>query len=130
MWVWWMPVIYALLFCIYYERIMMAEEAFLNNRFGNAFTQWAAVTPAFWPRISRWSRPDLPFSLRNVLRREYTALLVVVLGHSGVEFAEHEMLKDYAWQTYWTVLLVAGVGVYLILRALKRSTTLLDVPGR
>jgi len=128
--VWWLPAIYALLFCIYYERIMFTEEMFLHRKFGAAFDEWAEATPAFWPKFSRWTRPQLPFSLRNVLRREYTGLAVVILTHSGMEFAEHELIKQYPWETFWTVLASAGILTYLILRLLKRRTTLLEVPGR
>jgi protein-S-isoprenylcysteine O-methyltransferase Ste14 len=128
--VWWLPVIYALLFCVYYERIMFAEEMFLHRKFGYSFDEWAAATPAFWPKFSRWIRPELPLSFRNVLRREYTGLAVVVLGHSGMEFAEHEFIKQYPWETFWTVLAAAGVLLYLVLRLLKRRTSLLEVPGR
>jgi protein-S-isoprenylcysteine O-methyltransferase Ste14 len=128
--VWWLPAIYSLLFCVYYERIMFTEEMFLHRKFGAAFDDWAAATPAFWPRFSRWRRADLPFSFRNVLRREYTGLAVVILGHSAMEFAEHEFFQQYPWQTFWSVLAGAGVVIYLVLRLLKRRTTLLDVPGR
>jgi hypothetical protein len=127
---WWLPVIYALSFCIYYERIMFTEEMFLHRKFGVAFDHWAEQTPAFWPSFSRWKKPDLPFSLRNVLRREYTGLAVVILAHSGIEFAEHEFVRQYPWETFWTVLTFAGIVAYLMLRLLKRWTTLLDVPGR
>ena len=130
-WVWWLPVIYALLFLVYYERIMLAEEAFLHRSFGEEFDRWAAATPAFWPRFSKWRRPTLPFSFRNVLRREYTGLIVVILGHAGEEFFEH-LIDDHrvVWEAFWTVLLFGGTLTYFVLRSLKRRTTLLDVPGR
>ena len=54
LWVWWLPVIYTLLFWLYYERIMFAEEAFLEKQFGETFRKWASVTPAFWPNFSLW----------------------------------------------------------------------------
>jgi hypothetical protein len=130
LWVWWIPLIYTLAFCLYYERIMFAEEAYLRSQFGDQFETWAAATPAFWPRFSQWRWPDLPFSVRNVLRREYTAVLVIVLGHAGIEFGEHETVASYPWYTYWTVFLVVGISIYVTLRTLKRHTTLLDVPGR
>lgn len=129
-WVWWLPVIYALSFSLYYERIMFAEEEFLRKKFGHDFDAWAAETPAFWPRITRWRRSPLRFSARNALRREYTGLLVVVLAHSGLEFAEHELLHNYAWHWPWTALLAAAVVAYLVLRTLKKRTKFLDVAGR
>jgi protein-S-isoprenylcysteine O-methyltransferase Ste14 len=128
--VWWLPAIYALLFCVYYERIMFTEEMFLHRKFGLAFDEWAQATPAFWPTLSGWRRPDLPFSFRNVLRREYTGLAVVIFAHSGMEFAEHELVRNYPWEMFWSVFASAGIITYLILRLLKRRTTLLDVPGR
>ena len=32
--VWWMPVIYTLSFALYYERIMLAEDDFISDKFG------------------------------------------------------------------------------------------------
>ena len=129
-WVWWLPILYSLLFLAYYERIMFAEEEFLDRKFGREFEEWAAGTPAFWPRLSTWRRPRLPFSLRNVLRREYSGLLVVILGHTSIEYAEHVLLKNYRLQTFWVALGGFGVVSYIVLRTLKRHTRMLDVPGR
>jgi len=130
-WEWWLPAIYTLAFCLYYERIMFAEEAFLAHKFSAEFAPWAATTPAFWPRISHWRRPDLPFSLRTVLRREYTCLAVVIFGHTGNEFVEH-VINDHhmVWEHFWIMLAVGGTITYVVLRALKKHTRLLEVPGR
>src|SRR4051794_2336132 len=86
--VWWLPVIYVLAFWLYYERIMFAEESFLNRKFGTPYQEWAAATPAFLPRFSQWRAPSLPFSWLNVLGREYSGLMVVILCHAGQEFFE------------------------------------------
>ena len=86
--VWWLPVIYVLAFWLYYERIMFAEESFLRQKFGETYQQWAATTPAFLPRFSQWRKPSLPFSWLNVLRREYSGLMIVILCHAGQEFFE------------------------------------------
>jgi protein-S-isoprenylcysteine O-methyltransferase Ste14 len=131
LWVWWLPAIYTLLFCVYYERIMFAEEQFLRRRFGQQFESWAATTPAFWPRFAHWRRSSLPFSLRTVLRREYTGLLVVIAGHAGVEFAEQWILpRTYHHDKFWDVLFASGIVLYFLLRTLKKRTHVLDVPGR
>ena len=131
MWVWWLPVIYTLAFWLYYERIMFTEEAYLRQKFGDNFTQWAARTPAFWPNLRHWQRPALPFSLRNVLRREYTGLAIVIAAHAGMELSEHLMIKQYVvWDKSWLVLSIGGAIAYVALRTLKKKTRLLDVPGR
>jgi protein-S-isoprenylcysteine O-methyltransferase Ste14 len=129
--VWWLPVIYSLFFGIYYERIMFAEEAFLRQKFGEQYERWAAKTSAFVPRIRQWRKAELPFSFRNVLKREYTGLMVVILGHAGMELTEH-LVMDHrvVWETFWAALLFGGIAMYFVLRLLKRRTTLLQVPGR
>ena len=74
-------------------------------------------------------RPAVSF--RNVLRREYTGLMVVILGHAGIELTEHLIMdRRIVWEAFWAVLLFGGIGMYFVLRMLKRRTTLLDVPGR
>ena len=55
--VWWLPLMYSLLFCAYYERIMFAEEFYLQRVFGKEFINWAAATPAFFPRFKNWRKP-------------------------------------------------------------------------
>lgn len=61
---WLFPVVALLLHLLYFERIAMAEERFLAERFGSEFTAWAARVPALVPRRLRgfvpapfgWSR--------------------------------------------------------------------------
>ena len=53
----WFFSLYTLLYWLYYERIMMAEERFLVSRFGDSFEEWAKQTPAFIPRMSQWIPP-------------------------------------------------------------------------
>ncbi len=129
--VWWLPLIFSLAFWIYYERIMFAEEAFLRRKFGDEFVRWARVTPAFFPRMSGWKKAALPFCWRNALKREYTALLVLVLLHTGLDFAEHLVVdKRVVYEPFWIIFFACGVLVYLTLRTLKRHTGLLDSAGR
>ena len=128
---WWLPVIYTLVFWIYYERIMFAEEDFLRGQHGRTFENWAARTPAILPAFSQWERPNLPFSFRNVLRREYTGMMFIVLAHTGVNFFDH-VVKEHrmAWEAFWLTFSIGGGVVYVTLRHLKKKTRLLDVPGR
>lgn len=129
--VWWFILIFLLAFFLYYERIMYAEEAFLREKFGQEFEDWARVTPAFIPKFGNWSRPDLDFSVRNVLRREYTAFFGIIAVSFVMEFlgdfVEGEAFK---WEPGWTAFFVFGLGVYLLLRTLKKNTRVLHVEGR
>jgi len=76
---WWLPIFYTLAFWLYYERIMFAEEAFLEERFGEQFREWAAGVPAFLPRSLSPMPATEPFSRRRALRRERDGLYSIVM---------------------------------------------------
>jgi protein-S-isoprenylcysteine O-methyltransferase Ste14 len=129
--IWWLPVIYVLAFALYYERIMIAEEEFLKSKFQVTFTEWASKTPAFIPKLSGWRSPSLAFSLKNVLKREYTAVAQICLGFLLIEIAEHLVIDHrFSVEPIWIAIGSIGVAQYIVLRSLKRHTSLLDVAGR
>ncbi len=128
---WWFVVIYSLTFWLYYERIMMAEEAFLRSKFGEHFDVWAERTPAFIPSFRHYTRSQLPFSLRNVLRREYNTLFQIVVVTFLLEFfSDWFETHKIGVTSNWWIFLGVGTVVWLILMTLKRHTKLLNVAGR
>ncbi|MEN9914642.1 MAG: hypothetical protein RL528_1401 [Bacteroidota bacterium] len=71
----WFLVILSLLFWIYYERIMFAEEVFLEEKFGGEFTDWASKTPSFFPSFKNYVPNLCPFSCRIVAKNEYPGII-------------------------------------------------------
>ena len=65
-----LTVIFTLIFWLYYERIMYAEEDFLRHKFGQDFLNWSARVPTFLPRRITGRATSLPFSWKKVLRQE------------------------------------------------------------
>lgn len=123
---------FALFLVIYYERIIMAEEAFLVGRFGEAYREWAARVPAFFPLRFGWERPALPFSLRSVLRREYpgwisATLALFVIETAGDYFGDP---GESPLESDWPVILAVVAAGCALLRLLKKRTRILDVAGR
>ena len=126
-----LALVVTLSFYIYYERIMFAEEDFLRAKFGPAFEAWASVTPAFWPAFWQWRPPSLPFSLRNVLKREYSGLYALVVLFTLMEFiGEYQVEGDISLDPGWIAFLAVGTVVYFTLRTLKKHTRLLHIEGR
>jgi protein-S-isoprenylcysteine O-methyltransferase Ste14 len=129
--IWWLSALVALIFWLYYERIMFAEEEFLRRKFGDAFLRWAQSTPAFLPKLRRWKPPELPFSLRSVLRREYPGLFGIIASFYLLEVYERLVVeRQQTIEPLWTGIFLAGLLVFLVLRTLKRKTTLLTAAGR
>lgn len=63
--------IFVLFYWFYYERIIFAEEYFMRNKFKEQYLNWAAQTPIFFPNFSNFKKPELPFSFKNILKREH-----------------------------------------------------------
>jgi len=129
--VWWLAVLVSCFFCLYYERIMLAEEAFLRERFGAAFEVWSVATPAFIPRLGGWRPSTVTFCWRTVLKREYNGFIVIagaffLFDLIGDSFAEGRFRIGYTWFAFF----IASFLIFAVLRTLKRRTTLLQVEGR
>ena len=129
--VWWLVGFCVLLFVIYYERIMYAEEAFLKREFGEVFTEWAAKTPAFIPNFAKHVPPRRPFIWKNALKREYTTQLQIFAGFFVLDVAADLLSGPYfEIETPWAVLLAISIVAYLVIRHMKRHTTVLDAKPR
>lgn len=126
----------AMFFFLYYERIMLAEEAFLEGRFGAEFRVWALKTPAFLPRPSAWRRPDTTFSMRSAIRREHQTLLLIIACFVSFEVLDALVLEGRAFpewaatEPYWLASLACAASFYLASQYLKKHTKVLNVAGR
>ena len=128
---WWMTLIYVLAFWIYYERIMFAEEEFLRKKFSDEFTRWGATTPAFIPRFRGYVKPHLPFSTKTALKREYNGAFAIILVLFILEVASDAIVEHrFECDLFWKIILGVGFGMWMVLRTLKKKTTLLRVQGR
>jgi protein-S-isoprenylcysteine O-methyltransferase Ste14 len=119
-----------LLFLLYYERIIFVEEDFLRQKFGRQFDEWAMRTPLIFPRFKNWQKPSLPFSLKTVLKREYSALFLITTS-----FTCMEVLGDFFYMGKWQIgrpydeLFIIGLCKYILLRTMKKGK-LLNLEGR
>ena len=123
--------IMSLFFWLYYERIIFAEERFLENKFGNLYLEWSNSLPAFFPLILNFKESDTSFSMISVLRREYSSVLATVIG-----FIFIEVFRNYFTYKFWMIssfslqFLISTIIIVLILRSLKHYTNILNEKGR
>lgn len=127
----WFALLMLMFLIIYLERIIAAEEAFLTEKFGDAYRNWAAEVPAFLPRLRGWRAPELRFSFRNVLKREYSSMFAIVATLFAVDQGR-EFLSENATRVdpEWLAAFAVGAGIYLGLLWMKKRTKLLNVNGR
>tara|TARA_B100000963_G_scaffold139037_1_gene121061 strand:- start:24 stop:761 length:738 start_codon:yes stop_codon:yes gene_type:complete len=128
---WYFIIIVSLLYYIYYERIMFAEERFLERKFGHEYLDWASNLPVFVPKLFQFKKSHIPFSIISVMRREYSGILATVIGFVFVEFIRNLFQEnDFLVPKIGWYILAVTLAICLILRTLKKSTSLLDEEGR
>lgn len=129
--VWWLALIVFLVFWIYYERIIFAEEEFLRKKFGDVFLEWAQKTPVFFPKFRNWKKPDLSFSLKTVLRRESSTFFAIVTSFTFLDISTDWFAEGkFELSLPWTILFIISLIIYLILIILKKKTKILNVNDR
>ena len=124
---WWISCIFVLVFWLYYERIILAEEEFLQEKFGDDFTRWADRTPAFIPKFQNWQKPSLPFSWKYVLKKEYCGFYAIILIFTMLEiFGEYIIVHKFRFELSWIIFFSTGTAIYLLIRFLKKKTNVLS----
>lgn len=134
--VWWFVLMGGLAYWVYIERIIATEEDFLIEKYGKAYNIWADKTPIFIPNLRLWRAPEMIFSLKTVLRREYNGFTAVCTAFFFTEmildvFVKREPIFYWLSDDWpWATLFAFGLAVLLILRTLKKHTRFLRVEGR
>lgn len=124
-------IIVSLLFWLYYERIMFAEERFLERKFGDDYINWSLKVPAFIPGFKNKVKSDIPFSFKTTLRREYSGITATIIGFVFVDFLRVWFTNgEVQWKTGHLITLIVAFSITLILRTLKHNTTILQEEDR
>ena len=123
----WFVIILMLLFWIYYERIMFAEEQFLERKFGSQFKEWSEKVPAFLPSFKSFKKSTAPFSWKVVFKNEYPGLISTMTSLLFVLILKRsiicEMLKFTTTDLYIAIfILIFG----LIFKGIKKYTSLFE----
>ena len=119
-------IIVSLLFWLYYERIMFAEERFLERKFGDDYVNWSLKVPAFWPSFKNKVPSEIPFSMKTILRREYSGVTATILGFLFVDFLRVWFTAgEVQWKMSHLIVLIVALSISFILRSLKHYTKVL-----
>lgn len=121
----WFIISFIFFYWIYYERIIFAEEQFLERKFGTYYSSWAEKVPPFIPKISLFRNNELTFSIQKVLLKEKNGLfalflIFMVFDLIGETIQNH---SHYNW-----IFIVGGLitmMMYLVMKIIKTRTIFL-----
>ena len=97
------PVVFILLFALYYPFVIKSEERRLKQLFGVAFEQYTKTISAFFPRLSTFSEPKTYIVKPSVYRKHiFSALWFVwIIGFLEVIEGLREIgVLSYLWTLY------------------------------
>jgi protein-S-isoprenylcysteine O-methyltransferase Ste14 len=122
----WFIITVSLLFWLYYERIMFAEERFLERKFGEDYVKWSMKVPPFWPSMKNYIPTEIPFSMKTILRREYSGITATILGFVFVDVLRVWFgTEELTISTNQIIATVVALAISLVLRSLKHYTKVL-----
>lgn len=128
----WFIFSFCLMYWLYYERIMFAEERFLERKFGNSYIDWSLRIPAFIPSFKNYVKTEMDFSLKAVLRREYSGVLATLFAFDFVVMCRnyfHPGIIPFSLDTL--VSINAPIIICMVmLKFLKKFTSLLSDSNR
>jgi protein-S-isoprenylcysteine O-methyltransferase Ste14 len=126
----WFIVAFCLLYWVYYERIMFAEEQFLRRKFGDSYLKWSDNVNAFLPSFKNFTKPNMPFSWKKVLKKEKNGLFALFLIFCAFDVAG-ELIKGELNFNYFLIAMCVLTGLsYIILKILKNNTNVLHEADR
>ena len=124
-------IVFGLIYWLYYERIMFAEEQFLRRKFGDIYDKWSEKVSSFIPWTFHFIRPGLPFSIKNVLKREYNSFVNIFVIFIVLDVFRNYFLSERIYLTkMWIWIFVAGGVIWLVVRTIHKQTKWLEVEGR
>jgi protein-S-isoprenylcysteine O-methyltransferase Ste14 len=124
-------IVFVLLYWLYYERIMFAEEQYLRKKFGDIYDKWSKTVSPFIPFSFKFIPPKLPFLVKKVLKGEYNSFVNIFVIFTLLDlFRNYFLSKRIYLNKMWIYLFVSAGVIWLVVRTIHKRTLWLDVEGR
>jgi protein-S-isoprenylcysteine O-methyltransferase Ste14 len=124
-------ILFILVYWLYYERIMFAEEQFLRGKFGEAYDKYSEKVKAVIPRFRGFVKPALPFSLKSVLRREYNSFTNIFIIFVLLDLFRNYFLSERVYLTpVWIYIGIPAGLLWVVIRLIFKRTSLLNDANR
>jgi protein-S-isoprenylcysteine O-methyltransferase Ste14 len=127
----WFTICFFLVYWLYYERIMFAEEQFLRRKFGELYDRWSEKVHPVIPKFGYYSPPLLPFCVRSVLKREHNSFVNIFVIFILLDLCRNYFISGKLFITgLWLYTAIPAGVIWLIIRILHKRTLYLNVEGR
>jgi protein-S-isoprenylcysteine O-methyltransferase Ste14 len=127
----WFTIVFGLIYWLYYERIMFAEEQYLRRKFGEVYDKWSENVNSFIPYSLKFTPSKLHFSIKNILKRENNSFVNIFVVFAILDLVRNYFLVEKVKMTgLWMWMLISAGIVWAVIRFIRKRTKLLDEEGR
>jgi protein-S-isoprenylcysteine O-methyltransferase Ste14 len=124
-------IIFILVYWLYYERIMFAEEQFLRGKFGEAYDKWSENVKAIIPRFKGFIKPSISFSFKSVLKREYNSFVNIFIIFIALDLFRNYFVSERIYITpMWMYIGIPAGLIWIAVRLIHKKTGWLEDIGR
>jgi len=127
----WYVVIVIPVFLFIYQSIVLAEEHFLQNKFGAAFTEYCRRVPRWWFRIKGLysTLTSMQYNWKRYVLKEHTTFFIWLTGILLIILFKYPHLTNHDPSIrmnilYWTIPVLALI--YSGIRYLKKSGKMVE----
>jgi len=125
----WCIIVFGLVYWLYYERIMFAEEQFLRRKFGEVYDKWSETVGSLFHFVKIYSQ-KLSFSIKNVFKREYNSFVNIFVIFTLLDIFRNYFLSERIYITkMWIYLVVSSFIIWIVIRTIHKKTQWLEVEG-
>ncbi len=118
----WFILVSGLVYWLYYERIMFAEEQSLKRKFGDIYDKWSEKVSSVIPYSLKIVRPALPFSVRSVLKSEYNSFFYIFLVFIVLDLSRNFFLSEHIYITPMWMYIGLPSLIWTALLAIRKGT--------
>ncbi|HBN06705.1 MAG TPA: lipid A phosphate methyltransferase [Bacteroidales bacterium] len=115
----WFILVFCLVYWVYYERIMYAEEAYLRDKFGENYLNWANTVPTFFPRCKNYRKPSLPFNWMKAIKSEKNSFAALTLIFCLFDIIGQIITQRYNFNYVFIGLSIFSLLMYVVIKILK-----------
>lgn len=118
----WFITVFALMYFLYYERIMFAEESFLTDKFGSEYIYWSRSVPPFIPKFGNYIGNKERFNWSKVIIQEKSTWLNLIIVFTVFHIWRDVYRFQGAVETSgsWLVVLIVFLIYYIIIKFLQK----------
>jgi len=125
----WFLIVFGLIYWLYYERIMFAEEYFLRRKYGKEYLKWSLKTPPFFPHFKNYQKPEFPFNYKKIFRAEMNGYISLIGIFTILNITENYFLSNhFTIDKAWLIIFSVSIVLFLIIKTIQKTTTIFNDP--